>query len=238
MTLSPGNVNAVVGASNAFTVTLTDLFRRAFANQTVTATVTGKNPTAAAMTAVTNAAGQATFTVTDLNTNTAVSDTLTVTSGSSATATIAYGTNAVGTVTLEYPNEDDVVAGTTFTEISAAGAGATGTSAAVTAIVTGSSGALLAGVPVTFAVSGLTGAEVHTTLVTVYTNTSGGPPQQSPHMQQARQLSPQQRAALAQLLTFTLSRPEQVRLAPLQQLFQETLLPQLLRIVMATPLKV
>ena len=173
LTLSPGNVNAVVGASNTFTVTLKDLFRRAFANQTVTATVAGKNPTAAAMTAVTNAAGQVTFTVTDLNTNTAVSDTLTVTSGSSATATIAYGTNAVGTVTLEYPNEDDVIAGTTFTEISAAGAGATGTSASVTAIVTGSSGALLAGVPVTFAVSGLTGAEVHTTLVTVYTNTSG-----------------------------------------------------------------
>ena len=43
----------------------------------------------------------------------------------------------------------------------------------MTAVITGSTGALLAGVPVTFAVSGLTGAEVHTTLVTVYTDTSG-----------------------------------------------------------------
>jgi hypothetical protein len=173
LSITPGNVNAVVGASNTFTVTLKDLFRSNYANQTVTATVTGKNPTSIAMSAVTNASGQVTFTVTDANTNTAVSDTLTVTAGSSVTATIAYGTNAVGTVTLEYPNEDDVIAGTTFTEISAAGAGATGTSATVTAIITGSSGALLAGVPVTFAVSGLTGAEVHTTKVTVYTNTSG-----------------------------------------------------------------
>ena len=173
LTLSPLNVNSVVGASNTFTATLTDLFRRAYANQTVTATVAGKNPTAAAMSAVSNAAGQVTFTVTDANTNTAVSDTLSVTAGSSVSASIAYGTNAVGTITMTYPNELDVVAGTTFTEISAAGAGATGTSAAVTAVITGSTGALLAGVPVTFAVSGLTGAEVHTTLVTVYTNTSG-----------------------------------------------------------------
>jgi len=173
LTLSPGTVTSVVGASNTFTVTLKDLFRRAYANQTVTATVAGKNPTSAALSAVTNAAGQVTFTVTDANTNTAVSDTLTVSAGSSATATIAYGTNAVSAVALDYPNEDDVVAGTTFTEISAAGAGATGTSATVTAIVTGSTGALLAGVPVTFAVSGLTGAEVHTTLVTVYTDTNG-----------------------------------------------------------------
>ena len=173
LTLNPLNVNSVVGASNTFTATLTDLFRRAYANQTVTATVTGKNPNAAAMSAVSNAAGQVTFTVTDLNTNTAVSDTLAVTAGSSVSASIAYGTNAVGTITMTYPNELDVVAGTTFTEISAAGAGATGTSAAVTAVITGSTGALLAGVPVTFAVSGLTGAEVHTTLVTVYTNTSG-----------------------------------------------------------------
>jgi trimeric autotransporter adhesin len=173
LTLTPGNVNSVVGASNTFTVSLKDLFRRAYANQTVTATVAGKNPTTAAMSAVTNAAGQVTFTVTDANTNTAVSDTLTVSAGSSVSASIAYGTNAVGTITMKYPNEDDVVAGTTFTEISAAGAGATGTSATVSAVVTGSTGALLAGVPVTFAVSGLTGAEVHTTLVTVYTNTSG-----------------------------------------------------------------
>jgi hypothetical protein len=175
LTVSPGTVNAVVGASTTFTVTLKDLFGRAYANQTLSGSVTGKNPTSTATLKVTDANGQATFSVTDANTNTAVSDTLSVSisGGSTATATIAYGTNTVGTVTLEYPGDADVVAGTTFTEISAAGAGATGTSATVTAVITGSTGALLAGVPVTFAVSGLTGAEVHTTLVTVYTDTSG-----------------------------------------------------------------
>jgi hypothetical protein len=175
LTINPGNVNAVVGASTTFTVTLKDLFGRAYANQTLSGSVTGKNPTSTATLKVTDANGQATFSVTDANTNTAVSDTLSVSisGGSTATATIAYGTNTVGTVTLEYPGDADVVAGTTFTEISAAGAGATGTSATVTAVITGSTGALLAGVPVTFAVSGLTGAEVHTTLVTVYTDTSG-----------------------------------------------------------------
>jgi len=42
-------------------------------------------------------------------------------------------------------------------------------------------------------------------------------------MQQARQLSPQQLVARAQLLTSISSRPEQMKLAPLQQLFQATL---------------
>jgi len=173
VTVNAANINAVAGSSNTVTVTLKNQFGGSYANQTVSATVAGKNPVTTARTAVTDAAGQTTFTFTDANTNTAVNDVVTFTAGSTATTTISYGTNAVGTVTLEYPNEDDVVAGTTFTEISAAGAGATGTSATVSAIITGSTGALLAGVPVTFTVSGLTGAEVHTTKVTVYTDTTG-----------------------------------------------------------------
>jgi hypothetical protein len=173
VTVNAANINAVAGSSNTVTVTLKDQFGASYPYQTVSATVAGKNPVTTARTAVTDTAGQTTFTFTDANTNTAVNDVVTFTAGSTATTTISYGTNAVGTVTLEYPNEDDVVAGTTFTEISAAGAGATGTSATVTAIITGSTGALLAGVPVTFTVSGLTGAEVHTTKVTVYTDTTG-----------------------------------------------------------------
>jgi hypothetical protein len=173
VTINAANINAVVGSSNTVTVTLKDQFGAAYPYQTVQATVAGKNPVTTARTAVTDTAGQVTFTFTDANTNTAVNDVVTFTAGSTATTTISYGTNAVGTITMEYPNEDDVVAGTTFTEISAAGAGATGTSATVSAIITGSTGAVLAGVPVTFAVSGLTGAEVHTTKVTVYTDTTG-----------------------------------------------------------------
>jgi hypothetical protein len=173
VSVSPSLVNAVAGSSNTLTVTVKDNFGTAYPYQTVSATVTGKNPVTVARTAVTDANGQASFTFTDANTTTAVSDVVTFTSGSTTTATITYGTNAVGTVALEYPGDDDVVAGTSTTDIVASATGATGASATVTATITGSAGALLAGVPVTFSVAGLTGAEVHTTKVTVYTNTTG-----------------------------------------------------------------
>jgi len=104
LTVSPASVNAVVGSTNTLSVTLKDLFGRNYASQTVAVTVSGKNPTAITQYVVTDAVGRASFSLTDANTNTAVTDTVTFTAGSTASASISYGTNAVGTVTLEYPN--------------------------------------------------------------------------------------------------------------------------------------
>jgi hypothetical protein len=173
LTVNVSTVNAIVGSTNKLTITLKDLFARAYANQTVTAAVTGKNPTTLALSAVTDALGQATFTFTDANTNTAVNDVVTFTAGSTAATTISYGANAPATVTLTSTGDTDVIAGTTATDISAAAAGATGTSATASAVVKNAGGAVLAGVPVTFVVTGLVGAEVHTTTATVYTDTTG-----------------------------------------------------------------
>jgi hypothetical protein len=173
LTVNVSTVNASVGSTNKLTITLKDLFARAYANQTVTAAVTGKNPTTLALSAVTDANGQATFTFTDANTNTAVNDVVTFTAGSTAATTISYGANAPSTVTLTSTGDTDVIAGTTATDISAAAAGATGTSATASAVVKNAGGAVLAGVPVTFTVTGLVGAEVHTTTATVYTDTTG-----------------------------------------------------------------
>ncbi|MFN9955665.1 MAG: Ig-like domain-containing protein, partial [bacterium] len=51
--------------------------------------------------------------------------------------------------------------------------GATGTSATASALVKNSAGSAIAGVAVTFTVTGLVGAEVHTTKATVYTDVTG-----------------------------------------------------------------
>jgi hypothetical protein len=143
-----------------------------------------RNPTTAA-TEVTKTLvdGRATFTVTDAPAAgvTATTDSVDfdVTGPDADTkdatnVTIIWGTATAGSVTMTtYPGQDDTVAGTTSTDINAAAGGATGTSAALTATVKDADGNLLAGMPVTFAVSGLVGAEVHTTKVTVYTGAAG-----------------------------------------------------------------
>ena len=173
LAVNVSTVNATVGSSNTLTVTLKDLFARNYANQTVTASVTGKNPTTLNRSAVTDANGQVTFTFTDANTNTAVNDVVTFTAGSTVTTTISYGANAPSTITLTSTGDTDVIPGTTTTDIDASATGATGTSATASALVKNAGGAVLAGVPVTFTVTGLVGAEVHTTTATVYTDTTG-----------------------------------------------------------------
>jgi hypothetical protein len=135
--------------------------------------VTGKNPTSTNATAITDANGIVTYALTDANTNTATQDTITFTSGSATTSIVSYGTNAVATVTLTSAGDTDVIAGTTTIDIDAGYAGAMGVATAPSAVVKNAAGALLAGVPVTFTVTGLVGAEVKSTSVTVYTDTTG-----------------------------------------------------------------
>jgi hypothetical protein len=175
-TATPATINAVPGATTTVNVTLKDNFGRAYANQTMSASVTGRNPTTVTKTALTDALGNASFTFTDANTTSVItSDNVSITGGSSAkSVTILYGTaNAPSTITLTSTGDTDVIAGTTTTDIDASYSGATGSYATASAVVKNSAGSAVAGVPVTFTVSGLTGAEVHTTKATVYTDSTG-----------------------------------------------------------------
>jgi hypothetical protein len=175
-TLNVSVISAVAGATTTITATLKSNYGLARSGVTLSASVVGRNPTSAAQNVVTDALGNATFTFADANsTSSLTSDAVTITGGlASATATILYGsTNVASTVTLTSTGDTDVIAGTTKTDIDAGYAGATGVSATASAVVKNAAGSLLAGVPVTFVVTGLVGAEVHTSLVTVYTNSIG-----------------------------------------------------------------
>jgi hypothetical protein len=163
-------------------ITVSDQWGRALPNATVTLTWAGRNTSSAATqkTGLTNADGQITLSYTDtaLSTVTATADTVTATAvfgtnSSTSTATVNWLATTVGTVTLTSTGDTDTVAGTTKTDISAAAAGATGTAATASALVKDANGVIIVGTPVTFAVTGLVGAEVHTTKATVYTDSTG-----------------------------------------------------------------
>jgi hypothetical protein len=175
-TITPATINAVPGATVVVNVNLKDNFKRAYANQTLSASVTGRNPTTVNKTALTDSLGNASFSFTDANSTSVItSDVISVTGGSSAvTSTVLYGTaNAPSTITLTSTGDTDVIPGTTKTDIDASATGATGKSATASAVVKNSAGSAVAGVAVTFTVTGLVGAEVHTTKATVYTDATG-----------------------------------------------------------------
>ena len=164
------------------TVTVTDQFGDALPNATVTLSWAGRNTSTASTqkSGLTDADGKITLSYTDtaLSTATATADTVTATAvfggtTSSSTATVTWITTTVGTVTLTSTGDTDTVAGTTKTDISAGAAGATGTSATASALVKDANGVIIVGTPVTFVVTGLVGAEVHTTNATVYTDSTG-----------------------------------------------------------------
>ena len=166
----------------SFILTISDQFARALPNATVTLTWSGRNTSTAATQKVglTDANGQITLSYTDtaLATATATADTVTATAvfgaaSSTSTATVTWIATTVGTVTLTSTGDTDTIAGTTKTDISAAAAGATGTSATASALVKDANGVIIVGFPVTFVVTGLVGAEVHTTKATVYTDATG-----------------------------------------------------------------
>ena len=170
-------------SSASYVVSVVDLFGTALANVPVVMTWTGRNVSSASTqkTGLTDAAGQVTLAYTDsaLSTVTATADTVTftVTDGSAntdtATAVINWVTTVVGTVVLTSTGDTDTIAGTTKTDISAAATGATGVSATASALVKDANGVIIVGAPVTFVVTGLVGAEVHSTKATVYTDSTG-----------------------------------------------------------------
>jgi hypothetical protein len=175
LTVSPSAISAIPGASVVIRVTAVDNFGRAYANQTISATSTGRNVRSIATAALTNADGVASFTFTDAATTSALlSDSISFTGAGTGSATVTYSTsNVAGTITLTSTGDTDVVAGTTVTDISTANTGAEASYATASALVKNAAGSVVAGAPVTFVVTGLTGAEVHTTMSTVYTDATG-----------------------------------------------------------------
>jgi hypothetical protein len=180
ITLTPSSATVAVGGSIDLVALIKDQYGVAYGSGRVTASIAGRNAAQSSQTSTTNSSGKVSFKITDTAATASplTSDTVTITafdeaSSGAATATITWSSKTVKTVTLTAEDEDSTVAGTVTTDIAAAYTGATGAYSTVTATVKDANGSLMAGVPVVFAVTGLTGAEVHTTKVTVYTGTNG-----------------------------------------------------------------
>jgi hypothetical protein len=167
---------SATGATNAITVKSADQYGEALQYQAVTVTVTGRNTVTSKSLGVTDANGQLTFSHTDAGT-TGTSDSVVFTVGGvAATAfTITYGTVTVGTITITGGSTTASVANATTTT-HAIEADDTPESAVQPGTVTvkDANGSLLAGVPVTFTVTGEgVSAAILSTKKVVYTGSAG-----------------------------------------------------------------
>jgi trimeric autotransporter adhesin len=186
LTLTPATINATSGSSVTITGTLKDTFGRALASTVVTASVTGRNPTTVSQSVVTDSLGNYSFVIADANTTSLLtSDSVTVGSTAYTTtslvATILYGTaNAAAKVVVSSDDYTDgvannsvaakpIVASTTYLT---GKAGAEAGIKTITAVITNAAGAILAGVPVKWTVSGTTAA-ILSTKATTYTDNTG-----------------------------------------------------------------
>jgi len=190
VTVSPSAALSLkIGGSITYAVTVKDKFARAIPNMQVAMAITGRNANQTVInpTTVTGSTGIATFTVTDApaagttsltdsivftatgtdatqKASTAVTITWSATGPVVGTVTILGGNNTTTTgVAADAPDYKDIAAGTS---------GASATTATAVATVKDAAGNLLAGVPVTFTISGTTAAVLSTTQ-TVYTGATG-----------------------------------------------------------------
>jgi len=176
--ISPATTFSATGGTNVFTARVTDDFGLAVANAAITADVSaGRNVAKAATNMISDANGFVSYTLVDSGTAGAT-DTVrfrrTADLGGGVTATITYGTLAVGTVTITGGNTTAGVTATTPT-VNPIEADNTPESATINmaATVKDAAGNLLSGVPVTFTLDTSTGAAFTTTTATAYTNGSG-----------------------------------------------------------------
>jgi hypothetical protein len=171
---SPSTIRAAAAGTVSFSVNVDDQFGLNVANASCSFSVSGRN-VRTATTVLTDASGNAVFSYTDTGTASSV-DTITVTNCGTITApTVTWtATSDVSTVLLTTPNTTST--GVDEYPVDAedinAGDGAESTLQAVTATVKDANGAVLAGVPVVFTISG-TGAAILSTKVTVYTGSAG-----------------------------------------------------------------
>jgi hypothetical protein len=183
VTASPSAISAVAGAVTAIKAVVKDQFGNALANAIVTITYTGRNTQLGTSVLVTDSLGTVTFTYTDTavgvvgTTDTITFSAVSVSGGTAKTTsvTVSYNAlNAISSVLTNGGNTTDSVTATTVIrkDILAGTGGASSSTNDVTATVKNAAGAALAGVAVTFTVTGA-GAAVPSNEVTVYTNTSG-----------------------------------------------------------------
>ena len=183
---TPAVAQSAIGGSVTIQSRLTNQFGGGVSGAAVTITRSGRNATAVAINAVTDANGYVSHTYTDAGTaaSVLVSDTVTFTwtnpadaSTRTGSATVNFGTVTVGTVTVTGAASEDVAPTVTTNNISAGASGPNGAPVDITATVKDANGNLLAGVPVTFTLSGVKGSAIQKTtatdFTTVYTNTSG-----------------------------------------------------------------
>jgi hypothetical protein len=172
-----GPIAAAAKGTVPLTATVTNRFGVAIANAAVSVSVAGRN-TVAATSKLTDADGNITFSYTDAGTISA-NDVVTFSynNGSTTatdTVTITYGGAAVSTVSVTSSNTTLGVAKATVTPLSiSAGDGVEAGAVDVTATIKDASGNLLIGVPVTWTITGGTGAAVSTTKATTYSSSLG-----------------------------------------------------------------
>jgi len=163
-------------STNVFTATVKDQFGSVISGRTILISLVGRNAKVVDN-AITDAAGQVSYSLVDAGT-VGVTDTLTFTDSSvstaTASATVTYGAIEVDTMTLTGGNTTAGVTSTTKTvrDIAAGTAGPTGNVYTITATIKSASGALMAGVPVTWTVAG-TGAAIRSTGLTSYSAAAG-----------------------------------------------------------------
>ena len=187
ITVSPSAPTLATGAAVNLTVTVVDSYDNARAGIAVTAAFSAgsRNYGKALASAITDADGIAKFSYTDTNASavtTAMSDVLTFTttsplgaSVSSSGTTVSYVAGlTVSTVKMTTPNQTLGVAALTVAPkaITFGAAGPTAGKQSVSATVTTSTGAVLAGLPVTWSVAG-SGVAITSTTKTTYTSSTG-----------------------------------------------------------------
>jgi trimeric autotransporter adhesin len=178
-TVTPNaTVNAAPAAAVALSATLKDQFGAVLPNVVVTITTSGRN-NPAATTATTDASGIVTFTTADASTSTtALTDTVTFSANgaTSGVVTINYANTAVGTVTVTGGNTTASVNALTNTvnaiSVGSSTTGAEAGAISIVATVKDALGNAMAGVPVSFTVSGTTAAFTSTS-ATKYTGATG-----------------------------------------------------------------
>jgi len=169
-TVSPSSIRVLKGSALSFSGVTVDQYGAAFAGASVSWSVSGAN-TVASTTKISDADGLTSFSYTPASSGT---DSVASSYSGSATVTVVDSLE-VGSVLLTTPHTTSTgvtEAAPTYSDIDAGADGAQATSYSVVATVKDAAGVVLAGVPVTFTVSG-TGAAITSTTKTVYTGSTG-----------------------------------------------------------------
>jgi trimeric autotransporter adhesin len=177
------SLRAAVASANKFTASVVDQFGSAATGVSVAMAISGRNSTTIIAPAITDVNGQVSYTLTDVYTGTfLLTDTLTFTpsAGAAGTVTVNYATYLpAAKITMTTPDSATAtasgVAGTVKSDINAGSkAGPSATVHAVSVVLTDANGATLpAGVPVTFTITGNTGAAILSTVQVVNTDSVG-----------------------------------------------------------------